>query len=186
MGECGKCLWNKSAVFCSSSEPAWQPGPVSPSPKGCFGCRQWDGGIVADVASYCPAFLPRSLWFLPGMCFDSVRWRWGGAACVGNGHTQGVSAAVRRPHPTQAPSQETWDDVGFVWADLRSPRGLLAQGWEMRRYKLPWPKLQFLRTYSLRTCIHTSIKVHDFIHPWQWRAVDAALLPTGLVVICVS
>lgn len=60
----------------------------------------------------------------------------GGAACVGNGHTQGVSAAVR-PHPAQAPSQETWGDAGFVWADLISPKGLLAQGWGMWRYNLP-------------------------------------------------
>lgn len=56
---------------------------------------------------------------------------------AGNGHTQGVSAAVRRPHPAQVPSQETWDDVGFVWAALISPKGLLALGWGMWRYKLP-------------------------------------------------
>lgn len=55
----------------------------------------------------------------------------GGAACVGNGHAQGASAAVRRPHPAQAPSQDPWDDVGFGWADLISPKGLLVQGWGM-------------------------------------------------------
>lgn len=75
VGECGRCLWNESAVFCSSSEPAWQPGPVSLSPKGCSGCTQWAGGIVADVASCFPTFFPRSLWFLLGMYFP-VRWRW--------------------------------------------------------------------------------------------------------------
>lgn len=55
----------------------------------------------------------------------------GRAACVGNGHSQGESAAVRRPHPAQAPSWETWGDAGFVWADVISPKGLLAQGWAM-------------------------------------------------------
>lgn len=77
----------------------------------------------------------------PGACGSSLECIFlldeGGAACVGNGHTQGVSAAVRRPHPAQTSSQDTWDDVGFVWADLVSPKGLLAQAWGMWRYKLP-------------------------------------------------
>lgn len=49
----------------------------------------------------------------------------GRAAQVENGHPWELSAAVRRPRSAQAPSWETWGDVGFVWADLTSLRGLL-------------------------------------------------------------
>lgn len=107
VGECGRCFWNKSAVFCSSSEPAWQPGPVSLSPKGCFGCRQWAGQIVADVASCFPAFLPRSLWFFPGMCLDSVRWRWS-SLCRKWAHSGSICCCQTSSSPSSITGDMGW------------------------------------------------------------------------------
>lgn len=52
-----------------------------------------------------------------------------------------LSAAVRGPHSAQAPSWETWDDVGFVWAGVTPPKGLVPP--EMTRVAIPriiWPE----------------------------------------------
>lgn len=76
VGKCGRCLCNKSAV---AAAPQSQHGSLVlshfPQRAALDAGSQLEELLQIEHLASQPSY-PRSLWFLPGMCFDSVGWRW--------------------------------------------------------------------------------------------------------------